>query len=157
MVKQQKKITSNFIGKQISRFKLAMSYLTLAMTSITALMLVKAEYEIQIEYIIAFVPLLVLITIFAGYLLDKWNISTQDQRKSNEMTHRFLLTSDMKGQQFALTQTKMLLMGLQSIKEGKDLDIDGIMATYEEYLKKWSSPDSKNLVPNISKDKKMVP
>lgn len=145
---RKKKLTSNFIGKQISRFKLAMSYLTLAMTSITALMLVKSEYEIQIEYILAFVPLLVLLTIFAGYLLDKWNISTQDQRKSNEMTHRFLLTSDMKSQQFALTQTKMLLMGLKGIKEGEEIDIDGIMATYENYLKKWSSPDSKSIASN---------
>jgi len=142
MPNPRKKLTSNFIGRQISRFKLGMSYLTLAMTSITALMMVKNVYpNIQLEWIIFLVPFLILGTIMVGYLLDKWNISTQDQRKSNEMTHRFLLTSDMKSQQFALTQTKMLLMGLKSIKEEKNLDIEAIMASYGDYLNKWKFPD----------------
>ncbi len=136
------KLTSNYIGKQISRFKLGMSYLTLAMTSLTALMMVKNVYpDIQLEWIILLVPFLILGTIMAGYFLDRWNISTQDQRKSNEMTHRFLLTSDMKSQQFALTQTRMLLLAMKNMKEGTEVDIDDIMTSYEDYLQKWKSPD----------------
>ncbi|MHA1777033.1 MAG: hypothetical protein DRO88_03795 [Promethearchaeia archaeon] len=139
------KLNAPFIGRQLSRFKLGMSYLTLAMSSITAVMTTKFAYDsISIWIILAvLVPVAFVGTILLGYFLDKLDISTQDQRKSNEMTHRFLLTSDIKNQEFQLLQTKMLLKALQNIKENRDININEIMQDYEHYLEKWKSPEQK--------------
>lgn len=140
----KKKINASFIGRQLSRFKLGMSYLTLGMSSITAVMTTKYAYDsISIWLILAvLVPIALVGTIFLGYIMDKMDISTQDQRKSNEMTHRFLLTSDIKNQEFQLLQTKMLLKAMQDLKENKDIDIDALMDEYQHYLDKWKSPDN---------------
>ncbi|MCK5343024.1 MAG: hypothetical protein KAR20_06455 [Candidatus Heimdallarchaeota archaeon] len=132
--------SSNFIGKQLSRFKMGMGYYTLAMSTITAAMLLKTNYDIQIEWIIAFVPVLFLATIFLGYLLDTLNINTQDLRKSNEMTHRFLLKSDRKNQEFQLMQTRFLVEALQALKEGKDIDLSVLDEKYHQYQKDWKAP-----------------
>ncbi len=132
--------TSNFIGKQLSRFKMGMNYYTLAMSTITAAMLLKTNYEIEIEWLIAFVPVMFLGTIFLGYLLDTLNINTQDLRKSNEMTHRFLLKSDLKSQEFQLMQTRFLVEALQAMKEGKNIDLSALDDKYEQYQKEWKAP-----------------
>ena len=130
------KLNAPFIGRQLSRFKLGMSYLTLAMSSITAVMTTKFAYDsISIWIILAvLVPVAFVGTILLGYFLDKLDISTQDQRKSNEMTHRFLLTSDIKNQEFQLLQTKMLLKALQNIKENRDININEIMQDYSSLI-----------------------
>ncbi|WP_457558986.1 hypothetical protein [Candidatus Harpocratesius sp.] len=122
-----------------------MSYLTLGMSSITAVMTTKYAYDsLSIWLILAvLVPVALIGTILLGYFLDKLDISTQDQRKSNEMTHRFLLTSDIKNQEFQLLQTKILLMALQNIKDKKDIDIQRLMDEYTIYLDKWKSPEQK--------------
>jgi len=132
--------TSNFIGKQLSRFKMGMGYYTLAMSTITAAMLLKTNYEIEIEWIIAFVPVMFLATIFLGYLLDTLNINTQDLRKSNEMTHRFLLKSDRKNQEFQLMQTRFLVEALQTLKEGKEINLNNLEEKYAQYQKEWKAP-----------------
>ncbi|MCF2140676.1 MAG: hypothetical protein K9W44_11535 [Candidatus Lokiarchaeota archaeon] len=142
---KKKKINAPFIGRQLSRFKLGMSYLTLGMSSITAVMTTKYAYDsISIWLILAvLVPIALIGTILLGYFLDKLDITTQDQRKSNEMTHRFLLTSDLKNQEFQLLQTKILLMALQNVKDKKDIDIERLMDEYQIYLDKWKSPEQK--------------
>lgn len=142
--KHQKKFSSNFIGRQLSRFKLGMSYLTLGMSSITAVMTTKEVYgDLQIETILAILlPVAVFGTIMLGFFLDKFNISSQDQLKSNEMTHRFLLTSDIKTQEFQMLQTKMLLAALQNLKDGRDINSGELLSMYDDYLLKWKSPDS---------------
>jgi hypothetical protein len=148
MARQKKKLTSGYIGKQLSRFKNAMSYLTLAMTAITAFNTTKLIYPlIQLSWFVLALPFIILATILFGFFLDRLNISTHDQRKSNEMTHRFLLTSDIKSQQFQLVQTKMLLNALKAMKDGEEINIDEIMKSYDEYLLTWKSPenDLKNL------------
>ncbi|MHA1672231.1 MAG: hypothetical protein ACTSYI_01260 [Promethearchaeota archaeon] len=139
---RRKTLPSTFIGRQLSRFKLGMSYLTLAMSSITAVMTTKEAYgSIQIETILLIlVPIALIGTITLGYALDRLDISTQDQRKSNEMTHRFLLTSDVKNQEFQLLQTNILLQALQAMKDKQDIDIDGLLGSYQDYLAKWQSP-----------------
>ena len=134
--------TSNFIGKQLSRFKMGMSYYTLAMSTITAAMLLKTNYDIQLEWIIAILPLLFIATIFLGYLLDTLNINTQDLRKSNEMTHRFLLKSDLKSQEFQLMQTRFLVEALQAMKEGKTIDSSVLDEKYAQYQKDWNAPSA---------------
>ncbi|MHA1521208.1 MAG: hypothetical protein ACTSRK_13575 [Promethearchaeota archaeon] len=140
--KHRKTLPSTFIGRQLSRFKLGMSYLTLAMSSITAVMTTKEVYgSIQIEIILAIlVPIALVGTIMLGYFLDRKDITTQDQRKTNEMTHRFLLTSDIKNQEFQLLQTQILLKALQSMKDSQDINIESLMDSYKDYLAKWQSP-----------------
>ncbi len=132
---------SLFVGRQLSRFKLAISYITLAMTFITAAMTTKSNYpQIEFEWILAVTPVVILLTLLMGYFLDRFNISTQDQRKSNEMTHRYLLTSDLKSQDYQLTQTKMLLMGLKNIQSDQEINVEEIMEIYKEYKQRWSPP-----------------
>ena len=138
----RKTLSSTFIGRQLSRFKLGMSYLTLAMSSITAVMVTKEVYStIEIELILAILlPIALVGTIFLGYFLDRLDISTQDQIKSNEMANRFLLTSDVKSQEFQLLQTQILLQALQALKDRQDIDIEKLMGSYQDYLAKWKSP-----------------
>lgn len=132
---------SNFIGSQLSRFKLAMSYYAIIMSTISAVMLIKTAYPVfQIEIIILLLPLPVLLTLFIGYILDKKNISTMDTIKSNEMAHRFIMTSDKKAQEFQMIQTKMLLKALQCVKEGTDINLKELDETYLGYVDKWKSP-----------------
>ena len=119
---------------------MGMGYYTLAMSTITAAMLLKTNYDIEIEWIIAVIPILFLATILLGYLLDTLNINTQDNRKSNEMTHRFLLKSDLKSQEFQLMQTRFLIEALQAMKEGKDIDLSILDEKYLQYQKNWKAP-----------------
>jgi hypothetical protein len=132
---------SNFLGQQLSRFRMAMSYYAMLISTISAIMLVKTAYPIiQIEWIILVSPIPILITLVIGYILDKHNINTMDSLKSIEMQHRFLNTGDIKAQEFQLMQTQLLLQAIQSMKEGKDVDFSLVKSKYDEYIKKWKSP-----------------
>ena len=142
----EKILKSSFIGKQLTRFKLGMSYYTLLMSTISAAMLFKQTYGfVELEIIIAIIPFLILFTILIGYILDKSNINSQESLKANEMTHRFLLTSDLKGQAFQLMQTKALIKALEDMKNGKSLNLENIDSEYKKYMKQWMSPDKKIL------------
>jgi uncharacterized protein (DUF2235 family) len=133
--------SSNFIGTQLSRFKMAMGYYALIVSTISAIMLVKTAYpSFEIEWIIMVFPVPVLITWIIGYYLDKKNINTMDSIKSNEMVHRFLMTSDLKAQEFQLMQTELLLNALKSMKDGTEIETNSIQEKYQEYVKKWKSP-----------------
>ena len=132
---------SKFIGQQLSRFRMAMGYYSMLVSTISAMMLVKTAYpSIEIEWIILFSPIPLLITLVIGYYMDRYNINTMDSMKSIEMTHRFLNTGDIKSQEFQIIQTQMILKALQSMKEGKDFDSAELEEKYHEYLKKWTSP-----------------
>ncbi|QEE14357.1 hypothetical protein DSAG12_00170 [Promethearchaeum syntrophicum] len=133
--------TSKFIGQQLSRLRMGQSYYSLLIASINAVMLVKIAYPtIELNYILVFVPFLLLCTVFVGYFLDHHNINSLDTLKSNEMAHRFLNTGDLKNQEFQLLQTKILIEALNSIKDGKKLEFLEIEEKYNNYVKKWKSP-----------------
>ncbi|MHA1584094.1 MAG: hypothetical protein ACTSWL_02475 [Promethearchaeota archaeon] len=135
---------SDYVGKNLSRFKMGMSYYTLFMSTVTAAMTMKFVYEdIQLEWIILAVPVLLIGTVFLGYFLDRMNVSTQDQRKSNEMTHRFLLTSDLKSQQFQMMQTQILLQAMQDLKNGNDVRLKSLEDAYKKYRENWKAPEEK--------------
>lgn len=134
---------SAFIGKNLSRFKMGMAYYTLLMSTITAAMTFKESYySVDLTIIILAIPVLLILTVVLGYILDIMNINTQDQRKSNEMAHRFLMKSDIKTQEFEILKMKVLLDALQSVKDGKDVNFSQLEENYKEYQKKWKSPDS---------------
>lgn len=133
--------SSKFIGQQLSRLRMGQSYYSLFIASLNAVMLVKIAYPvIQVEIMIAIVPLLLLATVFVGYFLDRHNINSLDTLKSNEMAHRFLNTGDFKNQEFQLLQTKILLEALNSLKEGKKVEFTEIEEKYKNYVKKWKPP-----------------
>lgn len=132
---------SNFIGQQLSRFRMAMSYYSMAMTTLSAIMLVKTAYpSIQLEWIILAAPIPVILTLFLGYFMDKHNINTMDTLKSIEMSNRFLNLGDIKNQEFQMMQTRLLMQAFQAMKEGKDIDITSVQQTYQNYVNKWKSP-----------------
>lgn len=132
---------SKFIGQQLSRFRMAMGYYSMLVSTISAMMLVKTAYpSVEIEWIVLFSPIPLIITLVIGYYMDKHNINTMDSMKSIEMTHRFLNTGDIKSQEFQIIQTQMILKALQSMKQGKEFDSAELEEKYEAYLKKWTSP-----------------
>ena len=137
----KKIFSAKFIGQQLSRLRMGQSYYSLFIASINAVMLVKIAYPvIEIEFILAIVPFLLLATVFIGYFLDRHNINSMDTLKSNEMAHRFLNTGDFKNQEFQLLQTKILLEALNSLKEGKKIEFTEIEEKYNTYVKKWKPP-----------------
>ena len=63
-----------------------------------------------------------------------------DILKANEITHRYLTTSDLKNQEFQLLQTEILLKAIQAIQENKKLDPKELLQKYENYFNKWKAP-----------------
>ena len=135
-------IKSDFIGRQLGRFKMGMSYFTLMMVALNMAMNLKQNYyNLQLEVILLILfPILLFGTLFIGYVLDRSNINSQESRKSNELAHRYLLTSDFKSQAFHLMQTKILLTALKNLKEGKSIDFDQMEEEYNKYLDEWKAP-----------------
>ena len=133
--------SSKFLGQQLSRLRMGQSYYSLFIASINAVMLVKIAYPvIEVEFVIAIVPFLLLATVFIGYFLDRHNINSMDTLKSNEMAHRFLNTGDLKNQEFQMLQTKILLEAMNSLKDGKNIEFAEIEEKYNNYVKKWKPP-----------------
>jgi hypothetical protein len=72
--------------------------------------------------------------------MDVYNINTMDKLKSNEVGNRYLTTSDMKGQEFQLLQTEIVLEALKAIQEERQLDPKDLLKKYDLYFRKWKSP-----------------
>ena len=73
--------------------------------------------------------------------MDIYNINTMDTLKANEIGHRYLMTSDLKSQEFQLLQTEIVLEALKAIQEKKKLDPKELLKKYDLYFKKWKSPN----------------
>lgn len=139
-----------FIGRTLARFKMGMAYYAVAMSSVTAVMTFKTAFpSIDFWYIFPIVPVFIIGAVLLGYYLDTSNISTIDTRKTNETTHRFLLTSDVKAQEFQILQTQVILQALSDLNNKKDIDVDLINQKYVEYIQKWKQPDNINEMVNI--------
>jgi len=130
--------SSSFVGNQLSRLKMGQSYYTIITSTISAISLVSLAYNINIWIAIIIFPFLLLFTYIIGYYLDIRNIKSIDSLKSIEMTHRFLNKGDIKTQEFQIMQTMILI---EAIQKGKDFNPDIIWERYNEYKKRWESPD----------------
>jgi hypothetical protein len=64
-----------------------------------------------------------------------------DILKSNEITHRYLTTNDIKTQEFQLLQTEIILEAIQAIQDKKKLDPKDLLKKYGDYYQKWKSPE----------------
>ena len=133
--------SAQFIGKQLSRLKMGQSYYSIAVSTVSAISLISLAFRITFWMLIIVFPFLLLGAFIVGYFLDIYNINTMDTLKSNEITHRFLTTSDMKTQEFQLLQTEIILEAIKAIQENKKLDPNDLLKKYDNYYKKWRSPD----------------
>ena len=136
-----KKVKSaHFIGRQLSRLKLGQSYYAIVVSSVSAISLISLAFEITIWMLILAFPIMLLGTFIIGYFMDIYNINTMDSLKANEIGHRYLTTSDMKGQEFQLLQTEIVLEALKAIQEERQLDPKDLLKKYDLYFRKWKSP-----------------
>lgn len=134
--------TAQFIGKQLSRLKMGQSYYSIAVSTVSAISLISLAFRITFWMLIIVFPFLLLGAFIIGYFLDIYNINTMDTLKSNEISHRFLTTSDMKTQEFQLLQTEIILEAIKAIQEKKKLDPNDLLKKYDNYYRKWKSPDT---------------
>ncbi len=132
--------SAHFIGRQLSRLKLGQSYYTIIVSSVSAISLISLAFEITIWMLIAAFPIILLGTFVIGYFMDIYNINTMDKLKANEIGNRYLTTSDMKGQEFQLLQTEIVLEALKAIQEERQLDPKDLLKKYDLYFRKWKAP-----------------
>ena len=132
--------SAHFIGRQLSRLKLGQSYYSIAVSSVSAISLISLAFEISFWMLIILFPVLLLGTFVIGYFMDIYNINTMDKLKANEIGNRYLTTSDLKGQEFQLLQTEIVLEALKAIQEERQLDPKDLLKKYDLYFKKWKSP-----------------
>ncbi len=132
--------SAHFIGRQLSRLKLGQSYYTIVVSSVSAISLISLAFEITFWMLILAFPILLLSTFVIGYFMDIYNINTMDKLKANEIGNRYLTTSDMKGQEFQLLQTEIVLEALKAIQEERQLDPKDLLKKYDLYFRKWKSP-----------------
>ncbi len=132
--------SAHFIGRQLSRLKLGQSYYAIVVSSVSAISLISLAFEITFWMLILAFPILLLSTFVIGYFMDIYNINTMDKLKANEIGNRYLTTSDMKGQEFQLLQTEIVLEALKAIQEERQLDPKDLLKKYDLYFRKWKSP-----------------
>jgi hypothetical protein len=132
--------SAHFIGRQLSRLKLGQSYYAIVVSSVSAISLISLAFDITIWMLILIFPILLLGTFIIGYFMDIYNINTMDSLKANEISHRYLTTSDMKGQEFQLLQTEIVLEALKAIQEESQLDPKELLKKYDLYFRKWKAP-----------------
>ena len=132
--------SAHFIGRQLSRLRLGQSYYSIAVSSVSAISLISLAFEISFWMLIILFPVLLLGTFVIGYFMDIYNINTMDKLKANEIGNRYLTTSDLKGQEFQLLQTEIVLEALKAIQEERQLDPKDLLKKYDLYFRKWKSP-----------------
>ncbi|MFX1297536.1 MAG: hypothetical protein ACFFD2_22125 [Promethearchaeota archaeon] len=133
--------SADFLGRQLSRLKMGQSYYSIAVSTISAISLISLAFEITFWILILAFPLLLFVAFIIGYFMDIYNINTMDILKSNEITHRYLTTNDLKTQEFQLLQTEIILNAIQAIQENKKLDPKDLLQKYDAYYRKWKSPE----------------
>ena len=132
--------SAHFIGRQLSRLKLGQSYYAIVVSSVSAISLISLAFEITFWMLLLAFPILLLGTFVIGYFMDIYNINTMDKLKANEIGNRYLSTSDIKGQEFQLLQTEIVLEALKAIQEERQLDPKNLLKKYDLYFRKWKSP-----------------
>lgn len=128
------------MGKQLSRLKMGQSYYSIVVSTVSAISLISLAFTIDFWLLIIIFPFLLFGAFIVGYFLDIYNINSMDTLKSNEITHRFLTTSDIKTQEFQLIQTEIILEAISAIQENKKLDPNDLLKKYDDYYRKWKSP-----------------
>lgn len=130
---------TSFIGKQLSRFRLAQTYYSIITSTLSTVSLIALAFNISLYLLIIFFPIILLGILIIGYFMDVYNVNTIDMIKTNEIQHRYLNTRDMKIQEFQILQLKILSKIIKNNKDGFNIDFDEISKKYyKEYYDKWS-------------------
>ena len=132
---------SQFLGRQLSRVKMGQSYYAILMSTVNAISLISLAFHVDLVVLAILFPALILVALGIGYYMDKYNITVEDALKSSEMVNRFINVGDIKGQEFSMFQTEIVLEALQAMQEGKPVNVAALREKYDQYLKKWKSPD----------------
>ncbi|MGV9173786.1 MAG: hypothetical protein ACOC44_18355 [Promethearchaeia archaeon] len=106
--------SSQFLGKQLSRLKMGQSYNSTLTSTISAISLASIAFQIDFLLLLLIFPVLLL------------------------FTHRFLNTNDIKSQEFQLLVAQMLI---EAFKNGEDFDTEKMFDKYQDYKKRWRSPE----------------
>ena len=131
--------SSPFMGRQLSRLKLGQSYYAIIISTVNAISLVSLAFSLSAWYMILTFPLLLMGAFGIGLYLDKYNITSEDALKSNEMINRFLNTGDIKNPEFQLLQTTILLQALSARSREDEFDAEKELEdAYRQYLEKWN-------------------
>ena len=131
--------SSPFMGRQLSRLKLGQSYYAIIISTVNAISLVSLAFSLSAWYMILTFPLLLMGAFGIGLYLDKYNITSEDALKSNEMINRYLNTGDIKNQEFQLLQTTILLQSLKAWSRKDEFDAEKELEdAYHQYLDKWN-------------------
>lgn len=133
--------SANFLGKQLSRLKMGQSYYSIIVSTVSAISLISLAFNITFWILIIAFPLILIITYLIGYFMDIYNINTMDKLKADEISHRYLTTSDIKTQEFQLLQTEIIIEAIKAIQDEKKLDPKELLRKYEIYYRKWKSPE----------------
>ena len=117
------------------------TYYAIAVSTISTISLIVIAFEFEIWVLLALFPILLFSAFLVGYYMDVKNVTTQDIIKTNEIAHRFLLTSDLKTQEFQLLLVKNILESFQDIQNNRQINTDHLMEEYKKYQKRWQPSD----------------
>ncbi len=131
---------SQFLGTQLSRLRNAQTYYAIIVSTINAISLISLAFHVEFWMLVALFPVLLFVTLWLGYYMDKHNIIAQDSLKTADMANRYLNTGDVKAQEFQLLQTEILLDALTALQDKRPIDAGVLRQKYETYMKKWKSP-----------------
>lgn len=129
---------SRFVGKQLSRLKMAQTYYSIVTSTINTVSLISIAFKVDLILLWILFPFLLASTWVVGYYMDRKNVMTEDTLLQNDMANRFMSTSDIKAQEFQALQTEALMDALESMRLGKPVDKTVFKRKYDEYVKKWT-------------------
>ncbi len=129
----------NFIGRQLSRLRLGQTYYSIIITTVGTISLVSLAFHIDFSVLIILFPIILFGAFMIGMILDKWDISSLDYRKTNEMSSRYMNTTDKKNFEFQSLQTEILVEVLKKIGKNEKVDFEDILKDKKEnFYKKWN-------------------
>ena len=131
--------TSQFVGRQMSRLKAGLAFIMIFVATMTSIGVMKMAFpDINTWILLLLFPFVIIGAFFIGYVLDIWNVTSADQRKTFEMAHRYLNNYDLKSIEFNIILIRSIFEWMQDIQKGKPIDSNKLEEEYKKYIKKWS-------------------
>ncbi len=135
----KKSSIKNFIGRQLSRLRLGQTYYSIIITTVGTISLVSLAFHIDFSVLIILFPIILFGAFLIGMLLDNSDISSLDYRKTNEMSSRFMNTTDRKNFEFQSLQTEIIVEALKNNRKNKEVDFEDILKQKKiDFYKKWN-------------------
>lgn len=109
------------------------TYYSIIISTMSAISLITIAFQLDLWLLILVFPIILVGTFVIGYFLDKKNINLEDYRKQVEMQARKLNVADLKGQEFQLIQTLLIIKALR-----ENISEERLVSEYEKYKARWS-------------------